>query len=198
MWSPWPHERFSVRIEFRTNPPTGVGEVWDLDNLIKPTLDAMAGVFGARAWRGVPQPADDRVDHIDARKRVAQPEELPGAVIEVWAMEDEVGAPPFHRADLAARGFLGFVPLLDLDPRAVPKEAGVYAVLREMARCSRGTTPTLSGTDVERRRPSRVGSGRGCRSRRGRRRLHSPGGGGVGSSAPANSWCGAVVTEDAS
>lgn len=50
--SPWPHERFSVRIEFRTSPPTGAGEVWDLDNLIKPTLDAMAGVFGARAWRG--------------------------------------------------------------------------------------------------------------------------------------------------
>jgi hypothetical protein len=106
--SPWPHERFSVRIEFRTHPPTGVGEVWDLDNLIKPKLDAMAGVFGARAWRGVPQPADDRVDHIDARKRVAQPEELLGAVIEVWAMEDDVGAPPFHQADLAARGLLRF------------------------------------------------------------------------------------------
>lgn len=62
----------------------------------------------------------------------SQPEELPGAVIEVWAMEDDVGAPPFHRGDLTARGFVGFVPLLDLDPKGVPKEAGVYAVLREM------------------------------------------------------------------
>lgn len=70
---PWPHERFSVRIEFRTSPPTGVGEVWDLHNLIKPTLDAMAGVFGGRAWRGVPQPADDRVDHIDARNGSRSP-----------------------------------------------------------------------------------------------------------------------------
>jgi hypothetical protein len=25
-------------------------EVWDLDNLIKPTLDAMEGVFGLRPW----------------------------------------------------------------------------------------------------------------------------------------------------
>jgi hypothetical protein len=128
----WPRERFSVRVEFRTNPSVGAGEVWDLDNLIKPTPDAMAGVFGTRAWRGVPQPADDRVDHINAHKRVAQPGELPGAVIEVWAMEDDVGAPTFHREDLAARGFLGFVPLLALDPKAVPKQAGVYAVLREM------------------------------------------------------------------
>ena len=126
---PWPHERFSVRIESR--PSQRAGAVWDLDNLIKPTLDAMAGVFGTRAWRGVPQPADDRVDHIDARKRVAQFDELPGALVEVWAVDDEVVAPPFHREDLAVRGFTGFMPLIDLDPKAVPKEAGVYAVLRE-------------------------------------------------------------------
>lgn len=47
-------------------------------------------------------------------------------------MDDEVSAPPFHRDDLAGRGFLGFVPLLDLDSKAIPREAGVYAVLREM------------------------------------------------------------------
>lgn len=40
--------------------------VWDLNNLIKPTLDATAGVFGLRQWRGLPQPADDRVDRFEA------------------------------------------------------------------------------------------------------------------------------------
>jgi hypothetical protein len=29
-------------------------EVWDLDNLIKPTLDALEGVFGLRPWAGQP------------------------------------------------------------------------------------------------------------------------------------------------
>lgn len=51
-------------------------------------------------------------------------------------MDDEVGAPPFHRKDLAGRGFLGFVPLVDLDSKALPREAGVYAVLREMGRAT--------------------------------------------------------------
>lgn len=39
--------RFAVRIEFRLGPSRTAGEVWDLDNLVKPTLDAMEGVFGA-------------------------------------------------------------------------------------------------------------------------------------------------------
>jgi hypothetical protein len=29
---------------------TAPGEVWDLDNIVKLTLEAMEGVFGARAW----------------------------------------------------------------------------------------------------------------------------------------------------
>jgi len=60
--------RFYVRIDFRLGPQRTAGEVWDLDNLIKPTLDAMEGVFGLREWRGRPQPADDRVDRIEAAK----------------------------------------------------------------------------------------------------------------------------------
>ena len=128
---PWPHERFSVRIQFRTAAPTRAGEEWDLDNLIKPTLDAMSGVFGERQWRGVAQPADDRVDHLDVSKRTVSDGEQAGATIEVWAIDDEPKTPPFSRADLEARGFAGFVPFLDLDPKQVPKEAGVYAILRE-------------------------------------------------------------------
>lgn len=78
--------RFAVRIDFRTPAPANVNEAWDLDNLVKPTLDAMEGVFGARAWRGVPQPADDRVDELEATKRTVAPGELPGARVEVWTL----------------------------------------------------------------------------------------------------------------
>lgn len=79
---PW-DERFSVLIEFRTPHPQTANEVWDLDNLIKPTLDAMEGIFGLRTWRGPAQAADDRVDHLEASKRTVRPGESPGARIEV-------------------------------------------------------------------------------------------------------------------
>jgi hypothetical protein len=35
--------RFGVRISFRTPVQTTASDVWDLDNLIKPTLDAIGG-----------------------------------------------------------------------------------------------------------------------------------------------------------
>jgi Holliday junction resolvase RusA-like endonuclease len=54
--------RFAVQIDFRLATARNANEVWDLDNLIKSTLDAMESVFGSRAFRGTPQPADDRVD----------------------------------------------------------------------------------------------------------------------------------------
>jgi Holliday junction resolvase RusA-like endonuclease len=79
--------RFAVDLEFRLGEARRVSEVWDLDNLIKPTLDAMEGVFGLRPWRGVPQPADDQVDEIRARKRQPKPGGAPGARIDVWLIE---------------------------------------------------------------------------------------------------------------
>ncbi len=79
---PWAG-RFSVLIEFRTPQARNANEVWDLDNLIKPTLDAMEGVFGLRVWKGPAQAADDRVDHLEASKRTVRADELPGAWIEV-------------------------------------------------------------------------------------------------------------------
>lgn len=84
--------RFAVELEFRLGEARRVSEVWDLDNLIKPTLGAMEGVFGLRAWHGAPQPADDQVDEIRAVKRQPSPGETPGARIEVWLIEvgDEV------------------------------------------------------------------------------------------------------------
>jgi Holliday junction resolvase RusA-like endonuclease len=76
-----------VEIEFRLGQARRVSEVWDLDNLIKPTLDAMEGIFGLRPGHGTPQPADDQVDEIRAVKRQPEPGERPGARIEVWLLE---------------------------------------------------------------------------------------------------------------
>lgn len=85
-----PHTaRFAVRMDFRLGPARTVNDVWDLDNLIKPTLDAMEGVFGTRPWRGLRQPADDRVDHIEATKRLPRAGERPGATIDVWLIESD-------------------------------------------------------------------------------------------------------------
>ena len=61
--------RFSVRIDFRLPAARNSNEAWDIDNLIKPTLDAMAGVLGDRPVRGRPQADDERVDEIHATKR---------------------------------------------------------------------------------------------------------------------------------
>lgn len=59
VFPPEDEPRFSVRMEFRTATPRNVNDRWDIDNLVKPMLDAMEGVLGARACRGVAQPADD-------------------------------------------------------------------------------------------------------------------------------------------
>lgn len=84
--------RFAVELEFRLGQARRASEVWDLDNLIKPTLDAMEGVFGLRRWRGIAQPADDQVDEIRAVKRQPDPGERPGARIEVWLIEADDGS----------------------------------------------------------------------------------------------------------
>lgn len=76
--------RFAVRIVFRLAVARNANEAWDLDNLVKPTLDAMEGVFGLRAFCGVPQPADDRVDRLEAAKHKPHAGETPGATIDVW------------------------------------------------------------------------------------------------------------------
>jgi Holliday junction resolvase RusA-like endonuclease len=82
--SPRPDSWFEVRVEFRTPRPATLNDRWDLDNLVKPTLDAMEGVFGLRAWKGRPQPNDDRVVHLEASKRTVNEGEPEGARIEVW------------------------------------------------------------------------------------------------------------------
>ncbi len=83
--------RYSVEVEFRLGPSRHAGEVWDIDNLVKPTLDAMAAVLGARRWRGRPQPADDRVDRLVASKRQPREDERPGATIAVSVRSADLG-----------------------------------------------------------------------------------------------------------
>ncbi len=60
--------------------------MWDLDNLIKPALDAMEGIFGLRPWKGKPQAADDRVDRLEAIRRLPYQGEPTGAAIDVWVI----------------------------------------------------------------------------------------------------------------
>lgn len=74
--------RYMVEVDFRTRPPRRAGEAWDIDNLVKPTLDAMGPVLGERAWRGPVQAADDRVDRLVASKAPAPAD--PGADIRVY------------------------------------------------------------------------------------------------------------------
>lgn len=85
---PRPDACFRVRIEFRTPAPRNANERWDIDNLVKPTLDAMEGIFGLRAWKGIPQPNDDKVTHLEASKRTVRDGEKPGAIIDVWLADD--------------------------------------------------------------------------------------------------------------
>lgn len=44
----------------------------------------MEGIFGERDWHGVPQPQDERVDELLAKKSVASGRDPPGARIQVW------------------------------------------------------------------------------------------------------------------
>jgi Holliday junction resolvase RusA-like endonuclease len=82
--APRPDACFRVRVEFRTPVPRTANDRWDLDNLVKPTLDALEGVFGLREWRGAPQPNDGKVTHLEASKRTVARDEQEGATIEVW------------------------------------------------------------------------------------------------------------------
>ncbi|MFK5584169.1 RusA family crossover junction endodeoxyribonuclease [Serinicoccus sp. LYQ131] len=76
--------RLAVRIDFFTARTPEKHPGWDLDNLIKPTIDALSPVIGARPgkWAHV-QPDDERVDEIHARKRPVRQEESAGAHITV-------------------------------------------------------------------------------------------------------------------
>lgn len=55
-------------------------------NLIKLTTDAMEGIFGLQTWKGPVQAADDKVDRLEAVKRLPHQGEPTGATIDVWVI----------------------------------------------------------------------------------------------------------------
>ena len=70
--------RIAVELDFVLPARGPANPGWDLDNLIKPTIDALTPVIGARpgSWRTV-QTDDERVDEIVARKREVRAGEKP-------------------------------------------------------------------------------------------------------------------------
>lgn len=80
--------RFAVEVEFRLPIGRTRNDVWDLDNLIKPTLDALGGVIGWRSWLGRPQADDERVDRIVASKRSIADGEQPGARLRIVPLSE--------------------------------------------------------------------------------------------------------------
>jgi len=80
-------ERFSLRIELRLYAPSGQGS--DLDNYVKPIQDALAaqGVFGSAEHKKSPMKGDERVDHLEVRRRRVRSEAEAGVLAEVWALD---------------------------------------------------------------------------------------------------------------
>lgn len=86
---PWSDIRFMVRILFRTPPPRTANDVWDTDNLVKETLDGMAGVFGERPGAyDPPQAADHLAVVVVAGQRTVRDGEQPGARIKVHRLDE--------------------------------------------------------------------------------------------------------------
>lgn len=84
--------RFQVEVEFRLPVPVTRNDAWDLDNLLKPTLDALGGVVGWRRWNGPRQADDERIDRIVASKRTVRDGESVGARIRVSILRDDPAA----------------------------------------------------------------------------------------------------------
>ncbi|RKT78669.1 putative RNase H-like nuclease [Terracoccus luteus] len=81
--------RFAVEIDFVLPAPTIKGQGWDLDNLIKPTIDALGPVIGIRPGNWTSEQADDeRVDRLVASKRTVTEGEKPLATITVSVVRD--------------------------------------------------------------------------------------------------------------
>lgn len=80
-------EVFSLRIVLRLYAPGGQGS--DLDNYVKPIQDALAerGIFGPVARGGSTMKGDERVEHLDVRRRRVSSEVEAGVLAEVWALD---------------------------------------------------------------------------------------------------------------
>ena len=84
---PTDSDLFSLRIELRQLASNKQGS--DLDNYVKPIQDSLAerGVFGPAARGGSTMKGDERVDHLDVRRRRVSSEAEVGVLAEVWALD---------------------------------------------------------------------------------------------------------------
>jgi Holliday junction resolvase RusA-like endonuclease len=79
---------FSLRIELRLYSAWDQGS--DLDNYVKPIQDALAehGIFGPVRHPGSSMRGDERVDHLDLRRKRVGSKEAAGVLVEVWALHE--------------------------------------------------------------------------------------------------------------
>jgi Holliday junction resolvase RusA-like endonuclease len=77
---------FSLRCELRLYISHNQGS--DLDNYVKPIQDALAkhGVFGKTDNIGSTHKGDERVDHLELRRRRVGSQAEAGVLAEVWAL----------------------------------------------------------------------------------------------------------------
>jgi Holliday junction resolvase RusA-like endonuclease len=77
---------FSLRCELRLYTPH---QGSDLDNYVKPIQDALAehGVFGETEHVGSTMKGDERVDHLDLRRKRVGSHDEAGVLAEVWALQ---------------------------------------------------------------------------------------------------------------
>ena len=93
-----PGARLSLEVDFTLPPASATTHGWDLDNLLKPTIDALISVLGNRpgSWRHQ-QADDERIDRIVASKRSAETLDVLGATITLTVIDPgsyEKGTPP--------------------------------------------------------------------------------------------------------
>ena len=83
---PTPSQLFSLRCELRLYTPNPQGS--DLDNYVKPIQDALAehGVFGETEYVGSTMKGDERVDHLELRRKRVGSQDEAGVLAEVWAL----------------------------------------------------------------------------------------------------------------
>jgi hypothetical protein len=82
---PAPSQLFSLRCELRLYTPD---QGSDLDNYVKPIQEALAqrGVFGESEYVGSTMKGDERVDHLDLRRKRVESKDEAGVLAEVWAL----------------------------------------------------------------------------------------------------------------
>lgn len=77
-------ERLELEVHFTVPQRLSSNDEWDLDNLLKPTIDGLSSLLGVRRGNhSVPQADEERIDRIIASKRAAQGDEQVGATLKL-------------------------------------------------------------------------------------------------------------------